>query len=258
MFDLLNGLNLSPWQWATAAFSGLVIGASKSGITGVGFLAFPLLADIFGARGSTGVALPMLLLADIFAVGHYNRHTDWRHLAKLMPSVLGGLIVALIVGRLASDRVFGMLFAVTILVGIGIMLWRDFRGGTFAVPKGLWFSGTMGFSAGFATMIGNAAGPVMSLYLLSMRLPKDVFIGTGAWFYMIVNTTKVPLHLFVWQTISIKTVMFNLFTAPFIILGIIGGIRVVKHISEYTYRILVFCSVILAAVVLIVKFFSFS
>jgi uncharacterized membrane protein YfcA len=254
MLDLLNTLHLTPWQWALAALCGLVIGASKAGLAGMGFLAFPMLADIFGTRVSTGVALPMLLIADFFAVTYYNRQANWTYLLKLMPWALIGIFIALVAGHRASDRSFGVLFAATLLVGIAIMLWRDLRKKRMRVPDQAWFSGIMGLSAGFATMIGNAAGPMMSLYLLSMRLPKTIFIGTGAWFYLTVNVTKVPLHLFVWHTISPQTLAFNLATAPFIVLGTGVGIFTVKRISEKAYRILVMTSVVLAALMLVAKF----
>ncbi|MFZ7125773.1 MAG: sulfite exporter TauE/SafE family protein [Desulfobacterales bacterium] len=254
MHELLISLNLTPWQWFLAAICGLVIGASKSGLAGMGFLAFPMLADIFGTRTSTGVALPMLLLADVIAVAYYNRHADWKRLLKLMPWVMLGLLIALAAGNRASEKTFGTIFAVTLLSGMAVMLWRDLRKRNVAVPDRPWFSGAMGLSAGFATMIGNAAGPMMSLYLLSMRLPRDIFIGTGAWFYLTVNVTKIPLHLFVWQTMSARTLAFNVATAPFIILGIVGGILVVRRIPEKIYRLLVLSSVSLAALLLVFKF----
>ena len=87
-----------------------------------------------------------------------------------------------------------------------------------------------------------------------MRLPKDIFIGTGAWFYLTVNVTKVPLHLFVWHTISARTLAFNLVTAPFIVLGIVSGIFIVKRIPDKIYRVLVMSTVTLAAFILIGKF----
>jgi uncharacterized protein len=253
MTEWLNVLHLSPWQMLLAAFSGLVIGASKTGLAGIGFLAFPILADIFGARASTGVALPMLLLADFVAVGYYNRHASWRHLVKLMPWVLLGIAAALILGKNASERLFSALFAGTLLAGIALLVWRDLRKPAIEVPDSAWFCGSMGFSAGFATMIGNAAGPVMSLYLLSMRLPKTVFIGTGAWFYLTVNLVKVPLHVFVWHTISLRTLTFDIAVSPFILLGVVLGIYIVKRLGERVYRVLVMTSVSLAAVLLIAK-----
>ena len=255
MPDFLTALHLSPWQWFLAALSGVVIGASKTGLTGIAFLAFLMLADIFGTRPSTGVALPMLLLADFFAVGYYNRHAHWKYLLKLMPGVMAGLLIAMVAGSKASDRTFGVLFAVTLLILILIMVWRDVRKTELVVPDTAWFSGAMGLSAGFATMIGNVAGPVMSFYLLSMRLPKSAFIGTGAWFYLAVNIIKVPLHFYVWHTISMRTLVFDLAVSPFIVIGIVGGIFTVKRIPEKAYRILVMASVILAAVMIVVKFF---
>ena len=254
MIDALIALDLNTWQWALAALCGILIGAAKAGLAGVAFLAFPLLANIFGARVSTGVALPMLLVGDVFAVIYYHRHASWRHLIRLAPWVMVGLIVALMVGRHVSNRSFGMLFAVTVLVGIAIMLWKERQAKTVNVPKHTWYPRIMGLSAGFATMIGNAAGPLMSLYLLSMRLPKDVFIGTAAWFYLMVNLVKVPLHIYVWHTINCETLAFNLVTAPFIGLGVLGGIVMVKHIPEGVYRILVTTTVILAAAILVFKF----
>jgi uncharacterized membrane protein YfcA len=253
MIDLLSSLHLTLWQWLLAGLCGLLIGASKTGLTGMGFLAFPILAGIFGARVSTGVALPMLLLADFFAVGHYNRHADWKHLLRLMPWAMVGLFIALAVGGRVSNQGFGLLFAATILAGIALLFLRDLRRKSLSVPHQAWFPGIMGMSAGFATMIGNAAGPMMSLYLLSMRLPKQVFIGTGAWFYLTVNVVKMPLQAFVWHTISLQTLAFNLVTAPFIVLGIVGGIATVRHIPEKAYRLLVMGSVTLAALLLVIK-----
>jgi uncharacterized membrane protein YfcA len=253
MIDLLGSLHLTLWQWLLAGLCGLLIGASKTGLTGMGFLAFPILAGIFGARVSTGVALPMLLLADFFAVGHYNRHADWKHLLRLMPWAMVGLFIALAVGGRVSNQSFGLLFAATILAGIALLFLRDLRRKSLSVPHQAWFPGIMGMSAGFATMIGNAAGPMMSLYLLSMRLPKQVFIGTGAWFYLTVNVVKMPLQAFVWHTISRQTLAFNLVTAPFIVLGIVGGIATVRHIPEKAYRLLVMASVTLAALLLVIK-----
>lgn len=254
MIDLLVSLNLSPMQWILAAFCGLVVGISKTGLIGTFFLSLPILAGIFGSRTSTGVVLPMLILADLFAVVYYNRHANWKYLFKLMPFAFLGIFIALVVGGIVSGKTFSVIFALTILIGIVILIWRDLYRRDLAVPIRPWFSTGMGLVSGFATMIGNAAGPLMSLYLLSMRLPKDVFIGTGAWFYLTVNLVKVPLQVLVWKTITLQTLAFDLVTVPFIILGAVGGIFVVKRIPEKIYRVLVIVMVILTALMLVVKF----
>ena len=94
-------------------------------------------------------------------------------------------------------------------------------------------------------MIGNAAGPVMAIYLLSMKLPKYSFIGTGAWFFMIINLVKLPLQYFVWKGITLHTLTLNAMMIPVIILGTVIGIVVVKKIPELPFKIAI---ILLAAV----------
>ena len=109
----------------------------------------------------------------------------------------------------------------------------------------------LGLAGGFATMIGNAAGPVMAMYLLAMRIPKFTYIGTGAWFFFLVNLFKVPLHVVFWKTITLKTVSFNLMMAPAIIFGVFLGIQIVKIIPEKLYRVLVIGTTIVSAFLLL-------
>ncbi|MFT4994751.1 MAG: hypothetical protein ACI965_001790 [Paraglaciecola sp.] len=79
-----------------------------------------------------------------------------------------------------------------------------------------------GLVGGITTMMGNLAGSVMALYLLSMRLPKNEYIGTKAWFFLAINLFKVPFHVFSWQTISLNSFLLNLTGLPFIALGAYG------------------------------------
>ncbi|MFC2087717.1 TSUP family transporter, partial [Bacteroidota bacterium] len=114
-------------------------------------------------------------------------------------------------------------------------------------------STTMGVLGGFTTMIGNAAGPVMSIYLLSMRLNKNSFIGTAAWFFFVINIFKVPLHIIFWKTITINTFLLNLLAFPVIVGGVFTGIYIVKIFNEKNYRILVLASTFITAILLIFK-----
>ena len=101
-------------------------------------------------------------------------------------------------------------------------------------------------------MIGNAAGAIMALYLLSMRLPKNEFIGTGAWFFLIINLFKIPFHITVWETINIDTFSFDLILLPVITMGAFAGIYIVKLIPEKGYRIFMLVSTAISAIVLMI------
>ena len=93
----------------------------------------------------------------------------------------------------------------------------------------------------------------MALYLLSMRLPKNVYIGTGAWFFLIINLFKIPFHIYVWETISLQTVALDFLLLPAIATGAFAGILIVKYIPERAYRIFLLVTTALTALVLIIK-----
>ena len=248
---LIQSYELTSAQWIILALSGLLIGMSKTGISGVGLMVVPLLANAFGGRPSVGLLLPILILADIFAVSWYNRHAQWKHIFRLIPWAFAGIIVATIVGKSISDQTFNRLLAVLVIGGIGVLVWQDIRSGKLKIPQSGWFAGGMGLLGGFSTMIGNAAGPVMALYLLSMRLPKNIYIGTGAWFFFIVNLSKVPLHIWSWKTITMNSFLLDLLMIPAIAVGAFLGICLVRLLPEKYYRMLVIVTTLLSALLLI-------
>jgi uncharacterized membrane protein YfcA len=229
----------------------LLIGMAKTGIHGAGMAAVPLLALVFGGKLSSGIMLPLLCLADIIAVIYYNRHAQWRLLAKLLPWAAVGVLIGTYIGDQIDDQVFRLIMGITILVSIVIMVWRE-RSANQNIPTSIWFAIVLGIVGGFTTMVGNLAGSVMALYLLSMRLPKNAFICTGAWFFLIINWFKIPFHIFVWETITLDSFLLDLSAIPFIILGAFLGIKIVKLIPEKTYRYFVILSTAAASILMLI------
>jgi len=241
---------LSTLQWVLLALSGLLIGMAKTGLSGFGMMVVPILANAFGGRPSVGLLLPILIFADVFAVTWYNRHAQWKHILRLLPWAFAGVLVATLVGKSISDQNFNRLLAALVIGGIGILVWRDVRADKLIIPKSRWFAAGLGLLGGFSTMIGNAAGPVMALYLLSMRLPKNVYIGTGAWFFFIVNLSKVPLHVWSWKTITMESFLLDVLLIPAIAAGAFLGIWLVRLLPEKVFRIIVIVTTLLSALLL--------
>ncbi len=219
---------------------------SKTGVHGAGMLAVPLLANVFGGQSSSGIMLPMLVMADVLGVWYYHRHTSWEHLKILCPWAALGVILGTVVGQYINDDIFRVIMAVIIITSVVVMLWLK-RGHKEDVPHQKSFGIGTGILGGFTSMVGNLAGTVMAVYLLSMRFPKNIFIGTTAWFFLVTNWFKVPFHVFVWHTITLNTFLFDLLTLPFIILGAYLGIIIVKKLSEQTYRWFIISMTIVAA-----------
>ncbi len=252
MIEILKSFNLTAAEWIITAICGILIGIAKTGFGGAGMPVIPILASIFGGKPSTGLLLPMLCFGDIIGVTYFHRHAEWHHILRLIPWSFAGIILGLIVGNIISDTQFNGFIAVTVLGGIVLMILQERPGREIVIPDYRWFSALIGLAGGFTSMVGNAAGPVMALYLLSMRMPKYSFIGTWAWFFLIVNFSKLPLHAFFWGTVTVKTLAFDAAIIPSIVVGAVIGITVVKKIPEKTYRIFIIVLTALAAVKLFI------
>lgn len=227
---------LSIFQWTILALTALCIGMSKTGVQGLMLLAVPYMAMAFGAKESTGVILPMLCMADIIAVVYYKRIADWKVVARLLPTAILGFFVAIFVDRLIPTNEFRQLMGWTLALALAVMLWSELFGKENRWMKRWWYSALFGLLGGFTTMIGNAAGPVLSVYLLSMRKDKMEYIGINAWFFLVVNLLKVPLQIFVWDNISWATFSLNLTMLPIIGIGAWLGIGIVKLFPEKAFR----------------------
>lgn len=243
--ELTPDLSITNWIWVLLC--ALCIGMGKAGISGLGMLIVPILAGVFGAKPSTGILLPMLIMGDIFGVIYYHQHADLKLLLKLAPATVLGILVAVYVGDLVNDAQFRIILAVIIIAGLAIMILNERKKAKEAVPQNWYFASFAGLLGGFTTMIGNAAGPVMSIYFLSLNLKKNNFIGTFAWFFLLVNVFKVPFHVWQWETITGQTFLFNLMMLPLIVVGFFIGVKLVKLIPERPYRIFIIGTTALAA-----------
>ena len=239
-------------QWFVISIAALSIGMSKTGVQGIMLMIVPLMAMAFGAKESTGVILPMLCMADIIAVAYYKRIADWKVVAKLLPTAILGFFLAIGVDNMIPNGQFRQLMGWTLMLALIVMIWSEIFGKENRWMKKWWYAAIFGLLGGFTTMIGNAAGPVMSVYLLSMRKEKMEYIGINAWFFLVVNLLKVPLQAFVWDNITWDSLQLNLVMLPVIGIGSLIGIRVVKLLPEKIFRRFIQIVTILSVILMII------
>ncbi|MGW8123897.1 sulfite exporter TauE/SafE family protein [Roseivirga echinicomitans] len=226
---------LTFFDWTVVLAAAFVLGLSKSGIKGISIIIVALMVFVFDAKASTGILLPMLLVGDVSAVIYYNRHAQWKYLFRLLPFMMLGVVLGTFVGKEMNEELFRKSMAIVIFISAVIMFWWD-RRKSKAVPQHIAFAGFMGLTAGFTTMVGNLAGSFSNIFFLAMRLPKEAFIGTTAWLFLIVNLFKVPFHVFSWGTITWETLQVNLVTVPVILLGLFIGIKLLKKVNDKLFR----------------------
>lgn len=239
-------------QWLVISLAALSIGMSKTGVQGIMLMIVPLMAMAFGAKESTGIILPMLCMADIIAVAYYKRIADWKIVAKLLPTAVLGFFLAIGVDNVIPTGQFRQLMGWTLILALAVMIWSEIFGKENRWMKKWWYASIFGLLGGFTTMIGNAAGPVMSVYLLSMRKEKMEYIGINAWFFLVVNLLKVPLQAFVWDNITWDSLILNLSMLPVIGIGALIGIRIVKLLPERVFRRFIQIVTILSVILMVI------
>lgn len=229
-----------------------MVGISKTSVGGFGVLAVMLFALVMPAKESTAAVLLLLIVGDVVAVTRFRHHCDWALLRRLLPYVLPGIAVGALFLRFISDdalrRSIGIILALFLMLQI---ILRLRAAAPTKRPSGI-AAATYGTAAGFTTMTANAAGPVMTLYLLSAGVDKKAFVGTGAWYFLIVNLTKLPfsaaLGLF-----PATTLRLSLMLVPVVLLGTVLGVRITRVLSQRAFEMLALAASALAAVVLIIR-----
>lgn len=248
----MPGIEITAAAWAMAYASIFFLGISKSGLKGLSIFNVTLLALAFGAKSSTGILMPLLLVGDIFAVRYYNRHARWKYIWRFLPWMLCGIFLGLLIGNDLPEQQFKYGMVGVIFLSLSVLVLWDIRKSK-SVPNHWSFAGGVGLLAGICTMIGNLAGAFTNIFFLAMRLPKNEFVGTAAWLFLITNAIKLPLHVFIWKTISPQTLWIDLKLLPAIALGLIIGIRLVRLINEKQYRRFILVVTTIGAVVILFR-----
>lgn len=243
-------MDLGLWQWIIGALAALFVGISKTGVPGAGILVVPMLAVIFSGQRAPGIMLPMLIFADCWAVAWYRRHADWSKLLKLFPWVIPGYALGIyllyVVGLDKSTHkdTLGQIIGIIVLVMLGIYVIQSKLGEHFAPTSKIGICAT-GSSAGFTTMVSNAAGPIMSIYMTALQMKKKEFVGTNAWFFFIVNLGKVPIFLYLSKIhpskpmLTLSGLKFDLMVIPAILLGVFIGKWMLPRISQKAFEVVV-------------------
>ncbi len=250
--DFLGNYQLSWSNTLLALLGALFLGLGKSGVKGIGVIIVTIMALVFGGKSSTGVLIPMMIVADVFAVVYYHRHTQWRLLRNLLPAMIVGVLIGVWIGNDISDHLFKQIMAVFILMTVLVMIWMDHKKNKNISHHWIFSSG-MGLVSGVTSMIGNLAGSFVNIYFLAMRLPKNEFIGTAAWLFFIINVFKLPFHVFVWKTVTSESLVVNLFLLPGILIGFFAGVKLVKLVNNDFYRKFIMAVMVIGALLILIS-----
>lgn len=233
----MRGMDFAYWQWALFALAALIIGMSKGGVPGLGILNVAIFQLVLLGKGATGFSLLLLVTGDFCSMLLYRRHAAWRQVLRLIPWAAVGVVLGYFALDAMSDGVAKRIISVTLLcmlvLGAFRNKWPDSVGE--ALGKRTIWAAAIGILAAFVSTLANAAGPVMILYLLSMRLPKLAFMGTSVYFFTFLNLFKIPFIGGV-GLITSETLVANAKLAPFVVAGSLLGYATAKKISQVWFE----------------------
>ena len=246
------------WELAVLAGAALLVGFSKTAVSGANTVSLAVFAAVLPARESTGVLLPLLIVGDVLAVFTYRRHAHWATLWRLLPAVAVGVVAGWVFMLWADDAAVRVSIGAILLFMAAVTVWRRRTGADAAAAQpadaagGRVKAGSYGALGGFTTMVANAGGPVMSLYLISSGFQKLGFLGTSAWFFFIVNVCKVPFSVGL-GLIDGHSLLLDAGLALFVIPGAILGKLCVDRIDQLLFERLVIAATVLGGLQLLLR-----
>ncbi|MBU3863251.1 sulfite exporter TauE/SafE family protein [Streptomyces sp. 4503] len=249
------------WEFAALAAASILVGFSKTAVSGANTVSLAIFAAVLPARESTGVLLPLLIVGDLLAVRTYRRHAHWGTLVRLFPAVTAGVVVGTVFLLWAGDAEVRTSIGAILLLMAGVTVWRRRTAARAEAPAttpdadgagARLKAGSYGVLGGFTTMVANAGGPVMSLYLLSAGFRKLGFLGTSAWFFLIVNVAKVPFSVGL-GLIDARSLLLDALLALFVLPGAYIGKACVDRINQRLFERLVIGATVLGGLQLLLR-----
>lgn len=239
---------MSPQHYAIALLAALCIGLAKAGFSGISLISVFLLADLYGAKPSVGLALPLLIAADLLAYPAFRKHGSWRQVWPLLGPALAGMAGAWCLLDAMGDQLARKVIGGLILIMVAVQVARKSHPEWFdrwaqARAYGL----GVGVFGGFATMLANAAGPVLQLYLLARRVPKMELLGIAARFFLLINILKLPLNAKL-ALITPDSLLDNAKLLPAVVVGVFGGRWLIQHVSQKLFEWMIVAFAIIAGV----------
>lgn len=250
--------HLSAAEFAVLAFAALLVGFSKTAVSGANTVSLAIFAAVLPARASTGVLLPLLIVGDVLAVLTYRRHAHWPTLWRLFPAVGAGVVCGTLFLMWADDQIVRTSIGAILLLMTAVTLWRrrtadkEDEPDAVTTRAGRAKARSYGVLGGFTTMVANAGGPVMSMYLLSAGFRKLGFLGTSAFFFLIVNVSKVPFSVGL-GLIDGPSLLLDAALALFVLPGALLGKWAVDRINQRLFEQIVIAATVVGGLQLLLR-----
>ena len=233
--------------WAVAILAVFIVGLSKSGLVGsMGMVAVPLLTFVMDPRDATGMMLPVLLAMDAVAIWIYRKEANWHVLRIMLPGAMVGTIAGWLLWSVVTDaQVLLAVGIITVLFMLDALL--PIRKRLPDTPPSRGWGGFWGGAAGLTSFISHTGGPPFQIYTLPLGMSPTVSSATTAFFFAIVNTSKLIPYYFL-GTLSVNNLELSAALIPFGLIGVGVGVYLVRRISTKAFYTIAYVLILLLGI----------
>lgn len=228
-----------PVFYALAIPAVILLGLAKGGFSGIGTLGLPLIALAVSPVRAAAILLPILILQDAFGMWAYRRSVDRRILLRMLPGAVAGILSGYLLAAYVSDAVVALsVGVVAILFALRQLLWPHLVSRATGPMADRALATFWGGMTGFTSMIAHAGGPPFQIYTLPKGMSRDIYAGTTAVFFGLINWIKVPPYLALGQ-FNPESLTTAAILAPIAILSTLAGVRLVRRVpTDRFFRII--------------------
>ncbi|MEJ7934761.1 sulfite exporter TauE/SafE family protein [Sphingobium sp. AN558] len=233
-------MDQSPAYYLCAIFAVVLSGLAKGGFSGVGALAMPVMALAIDPVRGAAILLPILIVQDAVGVWAFRRSWDGPVLKVMLPGMAVGVALGYLFAAQVSERgVLGAVGGISLLFGLH-RLWTE-RGGAIVLPSSApgWTGTLFGVISGFTSQIAHAGAPPFQMWVLPRRLPRDIFVGTSAIAFAVMNWMKLPAYAALGQ-FTRANMLATAMLVPVALASTIAGVMLVRKVDPARFYTLIY------------------
>ncbi len=192
----------------------ILYGIAKSGLGGsMTLISVPLMTIVMPLNQALGIILPILIFSEL-----------------MVPFAAIGIIIGSLTFSYFSEDLLKFIIGVMgfLFAGHYFFLKKDKEKQS---EKNFLKGGACSVVAGFTSFCVHAGGTPTSLYLLPLRMKKEIYVGTRIFFFTFVNLIKLPLYINLSMT-NLESFKQSAILFPVALLGILIGYKLLKIIEE--------------------------
>ena len=171
----------------------ILYGIAKSGLGGsMTLISIPLMTIVMPLNQALGIILPILIFSDFIATYKYRKEFDLSTLKLMIPFAAIGIIIGSLTFSYFSEELLKFIIGLMGFIFAGHYFFLK-KNKEAKSQKNFIKGGICSTIAGFTSFCVHAGGTPVSIYMLPLRMKKEIYVGTRIIFFTFVNLIKLPL-----------------------------------------------------------------